>query len=74
MSIGAPYCRSQSGEPPRLPGIFRTIIFSNCINFEPAPISSFFDRQIIAQALCEGIPVVTCDATFKRYEGLKVIW
>jgi len=33
-----------------------------------------FDRQIIAQALCESIPVVTCDETFRRYEGLKVIW
>jgi len=33
-----------------------------------------FDRQIIAQALCENIPVVTCDETFRLYKGLKVIW
>jgi PIN domain nuclease of toxin-antitoxin system len=33
-----------------------------------------FDRQIIAQALCEGIPVVTSDAKFHRYSGLRVIW
>jgi PIN domain nuclease of toxin-antitoxin system len=33
-----------------------------------------FDRQIIAQALVENIPVVTPDESFKLYEGLKVIW
>ena len=33
-----------------------------------------FDRQIIAQALVEKIPVVTPDRTFGRYEGLKVVW
>jgi len=33
-----------------------------------------FDRQIIAQAMSEGIPVVTCDEKFKLYAGLKVIW
>jgi PIN domain nuclease of toxin-antitoxin system len=33
-----------------------------------------FDRQIIAQALTEGIPVVTPDRRFSAYEGLKVIW
>jgi PIN domain nuclease of toxin-antitoxin system len=33
-----------------------------------------FDRQIIAQALAEGIPVVTSDETFRLYHGLKVIW
>lgn len=33
-----------------------------------------FDRQIIAQALAENIPVVTTDATFQLYRGLKVIW
>lgn len=33
-----------------------------------------FDRQIIAQALCEEIPVVTPDASFRQYAGLKVIW
>jgi PIN domain nuclease of toxin-antitoxin system len=33
-----------------------------------------FDRQIIAQALCEDIPVVTCDESFSLYKGLKVIW
>ena len=33
-----------------------------------------FDRQIIAQALAEGIPVVTADETFRLYRGLRVIW
>jgi PIN domain nuclease of toxin-antitoxin system len=33
-----------------------------------------FDRQIIAQALGEGIPVVTADRMFRVYEGLEVVW
>lgn len=33
-----------------------------------------FDRQIIAQALCEKIPVVTPDQKFGLYEGLKIVW
>jgi PIN domain nuclease of toxin-antitoxin system len=33
-----------------------------------------FDRQIIAQAVAEGIPVVTSDRVFKLYEELDVIW
>ncbi len=33
-----------------------------------------FDRQIIAQALAENIPVVTSDRIFSSYKGLKVIW
>jgi PIN domain nuclease of toxin-antitoxin system len=33
-----------------------------------------FDRDIIAQALVENVPVVTPDESFKLYEGLKVIW
>lgn len=33
-----------------------------------------FDRQIIAQALSEGIPILTSDVKFKLYKGLKVIW
>jgi len=33
-----------------------------------------FDRQIIAQALAENIPVLTCDHAFDLYKGLKVIW
>jgi PIN domain nuclease of toxin-antitoxin system len=33
-----------------------------------------FDRQLIAQALAENIPVVTPDENFKLYEGVKVIW
>ena len=33
-----------------------------------------FDRQIIAQALWEGIPVITPDESFRHYKGLKVIW
>jgi PIN domain nuclease of toxin-antitoxin system len=33
-----------------------------------------FDRQIIAQALSEEIPIVTPDEKFKLYSGLKVKW
>lgn len=33
-----------------------------------------FDRQIIAQALAENIPVVTPDEKFSLYRGLKIIW
>ena len=33
-----------------------------------------FDRQIIAQALSEKIPVVTPDENFRLYSGLKIIW
>jgi PIN domain nuclease of toxin-antitoxin system len=33
-----------------------------------------FDRQIIAQAQSEKIPVVTSDEKFALYEGLRVIW
>jgi PIN domain nuclease of toxin-antitoxin system len=40
----------------------------------PLHHSDPFDRQIIAQALCEKIPVVTPDQKFALYEGLKVIW
>ena len=33
-----------------------------------------FDRQIIAQALVEKIPVVTPDEKFRLYKELKIIW
>lgn len=33
-----------------------------------------FDRQIIAQALSEKLPVVTPDEKFRLYNGLKIIW
>ena len=33
-----------------------------------------FDRQIMAQALAENLPVVTSDETFRLYKGVKVIW
>jgi PIN domain nuclease of toxin-antitoxin system len=33
-----------------------------------------FDRQIVAQALVEDIPVVTCDEQFRLYKELRVIW
>ena len=33
-----------------------------------------FDRQIIAQAMAEDIPVVTSDRAFGAYQGLKIIW
>ena len=33
-----------------------------------------FDSQIIAQAMCEKIAVVTPDGKFKLYAGLKIVW
>ena len=33
-----------------------------------------FDRQVIAQALAESIPVITPDATFSLYTGLRILW
>ncbi|MGA8410006.1 MAG: type II toxin-antitoxin system VapC family toxin [Candidatus Acidiferrales bacterium] len=33
-----------------------------------------FDRQIIAQAVCERIPVITCDEKFALYKNLTVLW
>jgi PIN domain nuclease of toxin-antitoxin system len=33
-----------------------------------------FDRQIIAQALVEKIPIATPDEKFSLYQGLKIIW
>lgn len=40
----------------------------------PAHHRDPFDRQIIAQALCEKIPVVTPDDTFSLYKGLSIVW
>jgi len=40
----------------------------------PLHHSDPFDRQIISQALTEGIPVVTPDKSFNPYKGLEVIW
>lgn len=40
----------------------------------PVHHSDPFDRQIIAQALAEDVPVVTSDRTFSLYESLRVIW
>jgi PIN domain nuclease of toxin-antitoxin system len=33
-----------------------------------------FDRQLIAQALCEDIAIVTPDQKFRLYQGAKIIW
>ena len=33
-----------------------------------------FDRLIVAQAMVEGLTVVTHDRTFARYDGLAVLW
>jgi PIN domain nuclease of toxin-antitoxin system len=40
----------------------------------PPHHSDPFDRQIIAQAFSEGIPVVTSDEKFRACDGLKIIW
>ena len=33
-----------------------------------------FDRQIIAQALAEDIPVISSDEAFELYKGIQVVW
>jgi PIN domain nuclease of toxin-antitoxin system len=33
-----------------------------------------FDRQIIAQALEEDIPILTSDEKFRLYKGVTVVW
>lgn len=33
-----------------------------------------FDRLIIAQALKEGMPIITKDSIIPRYEGIETIW
>jgi len=33
-----------------------------------------FDRQLIAQSLCENIPVMTSDQKFSLYRGVEIIW
>jgi PIN domain nuclease of toxin-antitoxin system len=40
----------------------------------PRHHSDPFDRQLIAQALAENIPVVTADRILTHYSGIKVIW
>lgn len=40
----------------------------------PPHHSDPFDRQIIAQAIVEEIPVVTSDEAFGLYKGLTVVW
>ncbi|HEX5235607.1 MAG TPA: type II toxin-antitoxin system VapC family toxin [Silvibacterium sp.] len=40
----------------------------------PSHHSDPFDRQLIAQALAEKIPVVTSDQKFSLYSGIQVIW
>jgi PIN domain nuclease of toxin-antitoxin system len=40
----------------------------------PAHHRDPFDRQIIAQAFSEDVPVITSDETFSLYKGLKLIW
>ena len=40
----------------------------------PAHHRDPFDRQIIAQAFSEDIPVVTSDGQFRLYKELQLIW
>jgi PIN domain nuclease of toxin-antitoxin system len=40
----------------------------------PLRHANSFDRQIIAQAISEQIPVVTPGKHFRLYSGLRVIW
>lgn len=40
----------------------------------PAHHADPFDRQILAQALVEEIPIVTSDTSFRLYEGATILW
>ncbi|MBS1851645.1 MAG: type II toxin-antitoxin system VapC family toxin [Acidobacteria bacterium] len=40
----------------------------------PRHHSDPFDRQLIAQAIAERIPMLTPDEALKLYKGLKVLW
>jgi PIN domain nuclease of toxin-antitoxin system len=40
----------------------------------PLHHSDPFDRQIIAQAMSENIPIVTSDEKFSLYKGIRLIW
>ena len=40
----------------------------------PLHHSDPFDRQIIAQALSEKMPILTSDEKFRLYKGLRLIW
>ena len=40
----------------------------------PAHHNDPFDRQIIAQAVSEEIPIVTSDTRFRLYKEVQVIW
>lgn len=33
-----------------------------------------FDRLIISTALCDDLPLISCDEQFRKYKGLRVIW
>lgn len=33
-----------------------------------------FDRQLLAQALAEKIPLVACDEKFRLYDGIEIVW
>ncbi len=33
-----------------------------------------FDRLIIATALSDDLPVISCDKHFRKYKGLRVVW
>ncbi|HEX8815762.1 MAG TPA: type II toxin-antitoxin system VapC family toxin [Terriglobales bacterium] len=40
----------------------------------PRQHSDPFDRQIIAQAISEHIPIITPDESFRLYKNLNLIW
>ncbi len=53
----------------RSPPIMHSV-YSSCLLHHRDP----FDRQIIAQAFSEDLPVVTSDEKFSLYKGLRLIW
>jgi len=51
------------------------IRYEHVLNLEALPHhhSDPFDRLLIAQALAEGLPILTADRAFRQY-GVKTVW
>ena len=62
----------RAGRAIALMGVALPLLFIGHSKFAVFEVEAL--RQIIAQALLENVPVVTPDASFKLYEGLKIVW
>ncbi len=53
----------------------RTITFADAQRVGALPMlhNDPFDRMLVAQALCDGVPIVSCDPQVARYP-IQIIW